>query len=57
MEEHLGTSHDEAKPQDNQLVDETTSTTVVGRRIHQVRLRTKSDDTPRKAAGKEKPTL
>jgi hypothetical protein len=57
MEEHLGTSHNEAKPWDGQLVDETTSTTIAGRCIHQVRLRKKSDDTPLKDASKEKPTL
>jgi hypothetical protein len=57
MEADLGTSHDEPEPQDSQLVDEPTSTTAIGTHIHQVRLRTKSDDMPRKAVGKEKPTL
>jgi hypothetical protein len=57
MEADLGTSHDEPELQDSQLVDEPTSTTAIGTHIHQVRLRTKSDDMPRKAADKEKPTL
>ena len=52
VEADLGTSHDELEPRDDKLVDEPTSTTEVGTRIHQVRLRTKSGDTPRKAAGK-----
>jgi hypothetical protein len=53
----LGTSHDEPERRDNQLEDETTSTTGVGTRIYQVRPWVKTDDTPRKAGGKGKPTL
>ena len=57
MEDDLGTTYDEPEPQDIQLVDKPTSTTEAGTRIHQVTLWTKSDDTPRKAAGKENPRL
>jgi hypothetical protein len=53
----LGTSHVEPTPEDVQLEDAPTSTTGVGTRIHQGRLRPKADDMPRKASGKEKPTL
>ena len=56
-EADLQTTHDKLEPQDDQLVDEPTSTTGAGTRIHQVTMRTKSDDTPRKAAGKENPRL
>ena len=56
-EADLRTTHDEPEPQDDQLVDEPTSTTRAGTRIHQVTLWLKSDDTPRKAADKENPTL
>ena len=57
VEADLGTTHDELEPRDGQLVDEPTSTTGAGTRIHQVTMRTKSDDTIRKAVGKENPTL
>ena len=57
VEADLGTTHDELEARDGQLVDEPTSTTGAGTRIHQVTMRTKSNDTPRKAAGKENPTL
>ena len=57
MEADLGTTHDEPEPQDGQLVDDPTSTTEIGTRIHQVTLWTKSDDTPRTATGIENPRL
>ena len=57
VEANLGTTHDELEPRDGQLVDEPTSTTEAGTRIHQVTLWMKSNDTPRKAAGKENPRL
>ena len=41
MEADLGTTHEEPEPRDGQLVDEPTSTTEVGTRIHQVTLWTK----------------
>jgi len=57
VEADLGTTHDEPEPWDGQLVDEPTSPTRAGTHIHQMMLWTKSDDTPRKAVGKENPTL
>ena len=57
VEADLGTTHEEPEPRDDQLVDEPTSTTKVGTRIQQVTPWTKSDDTPRKATGKENPRL
>ena len=53
VEADLGTTHDEPKPRDGQLVDEPTSTTGAGTRIHQVTLWTKSNNTPRIATGIE----
>ena len=57
VEADLGSTHEEPEPRDDQLVDEPTSTTEAGTRIHQVTLWTKSNDTPRIAAGKENPRL
>jgi hypothetical protein len=48
----LGTSHAEPSPKDGKPGDAPISTTRVGTRIHQVRLRPKIDDMPRKAGGK-----
>ena len=57
MEADLGTTDDEPEPSDGQLEDKPTSTAGAGTRIHQVMLWTKSDDTPRIAAGIENPRL
>ena len=57
VEANLGTTHEEPEPRDNQLVDEPTSITEVGTRIHQVMHWTKSDDTPRTAVDIENPRL
>ena len=57
LEADLGTTHDEAEPLDGQLEDEPTSTAVTGTRIHQVMGWTKTDDTPRTAAGIENTRL
>jgi hypothetical protein len=53
----MGTTHGELSPRDGQLEDESTSTTGVGTCIHLLRVRSRTDDMPRKASGKEKPTL